>query len=194
MRPGYQVVRDQMAMPRRWVNVLGLTLSEDRRTMGLRVARESEPVGYAISIPLPEAWKQKGGIAQHPQIDLHATLNGVAATTSSGDGNTKQTILPHASLAASELLTVGSSEHEAFLKAAKLPNATLSLRGNCDASNPFVPAVQPGSKLDWDVTKDPIASETYAVHTDYGKEQDIPLKAATAGRLRSFETPSRRAR
>jgi putative heme-binding domain-containing protein len=187
VRPGYQVVRDQMASPRRWVDILGLTLSEDRRTMGLRVARQSEPVSYAISLPLPATWKQSGGIAQHAQIDLQATLNGVAATLATKDGQSRQTILPHASLAASEMLTAGSTEHAAFLKAAKTPGATLTLRGKCDSSNPFNPAVQPGSKLDWDITKDPVASETYSVHTDYGQAKQVSLKSTPAEKLQGFE-------
>ena len=82
VRPGYQVVRDQMVTPRRWLDVLGLTLSADQRTLVLRVPRQSEPVNYAITLPLPDAWKQSGGLAQHPQIDVLATLNVLAANVS----------------------------------------------------------------------------------------------------------------
>ncbi|HSI64960.1 MAG TPA: hypothetical protein VLE43_17670, partial [Candidatus Saccharimonadia bacterium] len=37
VRPGYQVVRDQMGAPRRWVEVLGLSMSQNQRTIILRV-------------------------------------------------------------------------------------------------------------------------------------------------------------
>ena len=79
LRPGYQVVRDQLASPRRWVEVLGLSLSEDLRTLSLLVPRQTEPVNYAITLPLPKQWKQPSDIPQHPQIDVMATLSGLSA-------------------------------------------------------------------------------------------------------------------
>jgi len=152
IRPGYQVVRDQMTQPRRWVDLLGLSLNDDRRTMVLRVPRQTEAVGYAITLPLPESWRQRGGIAQHPQIDVGLTLNGVATTA--GD---RRSVLPHPSVAASKVLTTGSAEHESFLKEPRL-----TMRTMIDRADPFVPAVQPGSKLDWDQK-----IEQFDVRTDY---------------------------
>src|SRR6185503_17673930 len=105
IRPGYQVVRDQMSSPRRWVDVLGLTLTEDRRTMVLRVPRQNEAVNYAISLPLPERWRQHGGLAQHPEIDVALTLNGVVATAGE-----RHLVLPHPSVSASKTFTTGSGE------------------------------------------------------------------------------------
>jgi hypothetical protein len=159
VRPGYQIVRDQMATPRRWVDVLGLTLSEDRRTLALRLPRQTEAVNYAISLPLPDSWKTSGGIAQHPQIDLQASLNGVVATTTASDGSPVECVLPHSSLAVTAVFAAGSAEHENFLKAARTAGASISLRGKADLSNPFVPAIQPGAKIDWDPSKDPIATQ-----------------------------------
>src|SRR5688500_13028436 len=65
IRPGYQEVRDQIATPRRWVDVLGLTMSEDRRTLAIRVPRQTEAVSYGITLPLPPRFKQKSSIEQH---------------------------------------------------------------------------------------------------------------------------------
>jgi len=183
IRPGYQVVRDQMAAPRRWVDVLGLSLSEDRRTLVLRVPRQTEPVTYAITLPTPESWRQGDGIAQHPQLDLALTLNGVAAIVNAG-GRELRTVLPHPSLAASAELTRGSAEHEAFLKTAASASATLSLRGAADVSNPFVPAVQPGAKLDWDMSQDAFASKKFALRTDHGGEREVT--ATGSGNYRQF--------
>lgn len=152
IRPGYQVVRDQMTQPRRWVELLGLTFTEDRRTMVLRVPRQTERINYAVTLPMPETWRQRGGIAQHPQIDVLVTLNGVAASAQE-----RRSVLPHPSVAASKVLTMSSAEHEAFLKETKL-----TLRASVDTSNPFVPAVQPGSKRDWDYVPD-----SFEVRTDY---------------------------
>lgn len=152
IRPGYQVVRDQMSQPRRWVDVLGLSFTEDRRAMVLRVPRQTEPAGYAITLPLPQSWRQRGGIAQHPEMDVSVTLNGVLANA--GD---RRCVLPHPSLAASKVLAQGSAEHEAFLNESKF-----TLRASIDTSDPFVPAVQPGSKLDWEPAPNP-----FDVRTDY---------------------------
>ncbi|HTD88329.1 MAG TPA: hypothetical protein VK850_17280, partial [Candidatus Binatia bacterium] len=142
IRPGYQVVRDQMSQPRRSVDLLGLTLSEDRRTLVLRVPRQTEAVNYAVALPLPERWRHGGGVAQHPQIDVALTLNGVLAVA--GD---RRCVLPHPTVAASKILTAGSAEHELFLKEPRF-----TARASVDRSDPFAPAVQPGAKLDWDRT------------------------------------------
>lgn len=184
IRPGYQVVRDQMAAPRRWVDVLGLSLTEDHRTIVLRVPRQTEPVNYAVTLPTPEKWKQPGGIAQHPQLDLLVTLNGVACSVKS-NGYERRVVLPHPSLAASAVIASGSAEHDSFLKAVSAPSATLAFQGIVDVSNPFVPAVQPGSKLDWDMTKDEFAAKTFAVYGDYLSESKLPTQTG-AGRFRAI--------
>lgn len=176
MRPGYQSVRDQMATPRRWVDVLGVSLSADRRTLALRVPRQTEPVSYAITLPLPEAWKQKGGLAQHPQIDVLASLNGVAAEA--GD---LRCVLPHPSIAVAKAFTAGSAGHAAFFATAAMPGVKLTLRGGVDPANPFVPSVQPGAKLDWDASKDEFASALFTVRAG---DADAAFEAGALGRIK----------
>jgi putative heme-binding domain-containing protein len=178
MRPGYQVVRDQMGVPRRWVEVLGFSLSEDRRTMMLRIPRQTRPDHYAITLPLPASWRQPGGITQHPQIDLVVTMNGILASAATPGGQEVRTVLPHPSLEASAIFASGSAEHESFLKIARAQDATITLRGSVDVSNPFVPAVQPGSKLDWDMASDSFASAIFNVRTDYAAETEAPVDAS----------------
>ncbi|MGI8603565.1 MAG: ThuA domain-containing protein [Verrucomicrobiales bacterium] len=187
VRPGYQVVRDQMATPRRWVECLGLSLSEDRRTLVLRVPRQTEAVNYAVSLPRPARWKLPGGMPQHPQIDVLVTLNGLAATVTQVDRKESRSVLPHPSLAASAVFTRGSSEHEAFLKSANSRDCTLSVRGSVDSSNPFVPAIQPGSKLDWDPGADVVASARFAVRSDYNSEADVPISSEEPDRIRPLK-------
>jgi putative heme-binding domain-containing protein len=184
IRPGYQIVRDQMAAPRRWVDVLGLSLTEDRRTIVLRVPRRTEPVNYAVTLPVPESWKQERGVTQHPELDVLVTMNGIAASVRGSDGKELRSMLPHPSLAASATLTKGSAEHEGFFKAASANNATLALRGSVDVSNPFVPAVQPGSKLDWNMATDSFASKKFIVRTDYAGESAV--ESPTPDRFRPF--------
>jgi putative heme-binding domain-containing protein len=181
VRPGYQVVREQMATPRRWVEVLGLYLSSDRRTLVLRVPRQTGPAGYAITLPVPDSWRSKTGLAQKPEMDLAVNLNGIHAELSDGS---QRIVLPHPSLSVSRELTHGSADHESFLAAAARPGASITLRGLVDASNPFVPAVQPGSKLDWDASKDSFASTSFTVKRDNG--QAAPLQKAPASRLQAL--------
>jgi putative heme-binding domain-containing protein len=180
IRPGYQIVRDQMAAPRRWIELLGLSLTEDHRTMVLRVPRNTEPLSYAVTLPVPEAWKQSKGIKQHSQIDLALDLSGVAASVVSGAREVR-TVLPHSSLGASAIFTRGSVEHESFFKAAAAEGAVLSLRTAVDVSNPFVPAVQPGARLDWDMDKDPVASKPFTVRGDVAGGPEIRVEGPSTG-------------
>jgi putative heme-binding domain-containing protein len=190
VRPGYQVVRDQMATPRRWIEVLGLSFADDQRTLVLRVPRQTEPAHYAITLPVPPSWVQGGGIAQHPQIDVAATLNGLMATAVASDGSEDQSVLPHPALNVSKTFTEGSAEHERFLAAAARPGTTLTVRGIIDLSNPFVPAVQPGSKPDWDIAADPIASARFGIRADYTRDTEAPLGGAPDARFRPLQPVS----
>ncbi|MGZ8939319.1 MAG: ThuA domain-containing protein [Limisphaerales bacterium] len=173
IRPGYQVVRDQIATPRRWVEVLGLTMSEDRRTLVIRVPRQIEPVNYAITLPLPKKWKLSGAIQQHESIDVMVTLNGIAGEVNNPGGTAVQAILPHSSLDAARVLTTGSADHERFLDAASSRGAILSMRSAVDVRNPFVPDVQPGAKLDWDMSADKFATTLFDVRSDYHRAPEV---------------------
>ena len=50
-RPGYQVVRDQMAAPRRDVPVLGATLAANKHTIGFAIPPQGAAEHYAVTIP-----------------------------------------------------------------------------------------------------------------------------------------------
>lgn len=187
VRPGYQVVRDQMATPRRWVDVLGFSLSNDQRSLVLRVPRQTEATNYAISLPTPERWRQpEKGIAQRPEMDVALTLNGIVAEARKADGSETKTVLPHPSIAVAKALTEKSAEHEAFVAAATANGSTVTLRGSVDASNPFVSATQPGSKLDWDQSADPFCSAMYKVRAVDGAKDEWAYDAKANGRLKPF--------
>src|SRR5262249_31767879 len=108
IRPGYQVVRDQMASPRRWVDVQNVPLSADARTLVLRVPRQTEAVNYAITLPVPPSWRTKDGIEQRPEMDVALSLNGIQVTLQSG-AESSRLILPHPSLAVAKEFTDGSA-------------------------------------------------------------------------------------
>ncbi|HET6406411.1 MAG TPA: hypothetical protein VFG14_00910, partial [Chthoniobacteraceae bacterium] len=187
VRPGYQVVRDQMATPRRWVNVLGLSLSNDQRSLVIRVEKQVEATNYAVTLPVPERWRQEdGGIKQRPEMDVAVTLNGVVAEFQEADGSKRRSVLPHPSLTVTAALTSGSAEHEQFLAAAKNSGSTLTLRAAVDPSNPFVPATQPGSKLDWDQASDPFATALFKVRSVDGDGAEWSYDAAKVGRLKQL--------
>jgi len=175
IRPGYQVVRDQMAAPRRWIDVQSLSISADHRTLILRVPRQTEAVTYAITLPTPKSWLASGGIEQQPEIDVAITLNGIEAKTANA-----RTILPHPSLEVARALTISSAEHESFFKS---DLKGLELRGGVDDSNIFVPATQPGATLDWDIAHDAFANRRMKVG-------DMELPAGERIKPVSFQTAS----
>lgn len=179
IRPGYQVVRDQMSAPRRWVQTQGLSLTADRRTLVLRISRQTEAVNYAVTLPTPSAWKTPSPIAQKPEMDVAISLNGLMAQL--GDSAESPSILlPHPSLRVSRELTVGSADHEVFFRrcdSAAAQTASLSLKGSLNVGNIFVPAVQPGAKLDWDLASDSFAQRTMSVRQDLSASESADLPA-----------------
>lgn len=162
IRPGYQIVRDQMAAPRRWVDVQSLSLTPDQRTLVLRVPRQMEAVSYAITLPVPPKWQATSTIAQRPEMDLDFLLEGVEAivTASGAEEAVLKTALPHPSVAVSKAFTAGSADHAAFFQELSTAGATLALNGQVNVSNIFSPATQPGAVLDWDIANDEFANRT----------------------------------
>ncbi|CAN5140711.1 hypothetical protein BH23VER1_BH23VER1_04330 [soil metagenome] len=157
IRPGYQVVREQLGAPRRWVEVLGLSLTDDRRTLVLRIDRQAEDTRYAVTLPVPESWRVESAIAQRPEMDVAVTLHGVLATAGETPPVGSSVVLPHPALAVAEMLTEGSAEHATFFQAAKAAGSA-TLTGTVTTTNVFVPDTQPGSTLDWNPATDSFAS------------------------------------
>ena len=178
MRPGYQVVRDQMTAPRRWVPVQSLALSADRRTIVLRVPRQTENVGYAITLPTPASWLTKGSIAQKPEIDVALTLNGLQVEAESA-GQTARAVLPHPSPAVAQSFTAGSADHETFFAALKQAKKIV-LRGGVNLGNIFVPAIQPGATLDWNIAKDAFANRRMTVRQDFAERAPATVTLVAA--------------
>ena len=188
IRPGYQVVRDQLAQLRYAVEVLGAAVSTDSRTLTITTKPRETAMNCAFTLPplslAPgfspvsaagakaravstasspgEAAKaaqssparntglKPGANENETEIDLAASLNGVEATWRSEDGKTNWSgWLPHADLAVARDLTAGSAEHEAFFKLLRQPGS-LTLKGQIDVWEMLQPAIQPGSKLDYE--------------------------------------------
>ncbi len=177
VRPGYQVVRDQLASPRRWVEVLGLSLTADQRTLVLRIPPQTEPVPYAITLPSPTAPPVGQSIAQVPEMDVLVELHGVEASAGPAPAGRRQ-MLPHPSLEVSRRLTLGSADHEAFLDGISGP---VTLRAKVERRNIFQPLPQPGSVTDWDMAADFFAKRTMLVREAATSQTLEPV--GTAGPL-----------
>ncbi len=132
-RPGYEVVKNQLAAPRFDVPVQSASVTTDRRTFILHTQPLDAAVNYAITLP---------------QMDLMSDLNGVAV-----QWKTKKIEwegwLPHLDLEVSKKFTEGSADHELLWPKLK-KRGTLILRGQLNLWEMLQPAVQPGSKLDYE--------------------------------------------
>ena len=149
LRPGYQVVKDQLVLPREDVPVLGINLSPDRRTLALFTPPQSSTAPLSMTLPAIGRSGEVRGLAQHPQIDLATDLCGIEARWQAASGTETWTgWLPHLDLEAARQLTAASADHDRLWALLKTPGK-LTLRGQLDLWQMLHPAVQPGAKLDY---------------------------------------------
>ena len=154
LRPGYATVAAQLAAPRHKVEVQGLSLTPDRRTLLLATAPQVEANSYAITLPglgrpkadAPPQTKEER--AQVPAIDLAYDLGGVQVAWQPRDGTDAWSgWLPHLDLAVSQPLTARSARHETFWPKLDHPG-TLTLRTQLNLKDVLRPAFQPGARSD----------------------------------------------
>lgn len=139
IRPGYQVVYDQLAAPRYVHEILSTQLSPDRRTLTLVTRPRNGAVNYAVTLP-----------AKGSEIDLLTDLTGVEARWKSADGKeTWSGWLPHVDLQVAREFTRQSAEHERLFALLEKPGS-LTLGGQLDLFQMLQPAIQPGAKIDWE--------------------------------------------
>src|SRR5205823_6736608 len=110
LRPGYQVVQDQLDAPRHALPVLGLQLTPDRRTLILATAAHPRAVSYALTLPglgRPARFSGKD-LPQVPETDLAYDLTGVEATWQAKSGEEDWGgWLPHLDLTAARDFKIG---------------------------------------------------------------------------------------
>lgn len=151
-RPGYEVVKKQLASPRYTFPVLSAGLGSDGRSVILRTAPRTSAVGYAMTLPFPEQGgdAKKGILPRHAGTDLGFDLTGVEGAWRSADGKDTWTgWLPHPDWAVTQELTAASGTHARLREAVQKPG-TLTLRGQLDLWSMLRPAVQAGAKLDFE--------------------------------------------
>ena len=147
MRPGYQVVKNQLAAPRYPVPVEKLSLADDGRTLVITTPERGAAVGYAISIASDVFLTDTGG-AYAGQIDLLADLTGLDAEFRPAAGDAVKTWLPHPDFSVSRKLTEGGGQRDFFDRLQG--EGSVTLRGQLDLGRMLYPAIQEGSKLDWE--------------------------------------------
>jgi putative heme-binding domain-containing protein len=134
-RPGYQVVKNQLAAPRWELPILSAGLSPDGRSLLLRTVAREQAMGYAVTLG--------NGVA-----DLGFDLSGVQATWTSAEGSEHWSgWIPHADLTAARAFTRDSAEHDRLWSLVDKPGR-LVLKTQLDLKQMLQPAVQPGSSLD----------------------------------------------
>ncbi len=153
-RPGYAVVKMQEQAPRSDLPVSKTTLSSDGRTLVIEHgARTDAGRRYALALEgLRE--RVKSGVPQQPEIDLDHDLGGVEARFTPRKGAPKGALwtgwLPSLDLGTSLALTAPSADHAQLRERLRRPG-TLTLRAQLDLGSMLRPAVQPGSKIDYEL-------------------------------------------
>jgi putative heme-binding domain-containing protein len=178
--PGYAVVQMQRLAPRYDVPLHSAQLTPDQRTLVLAVDPIPAAVHYGLTLPgmgRPAADRGPAGtLPQHAAIDLDFDLTGCEATwTPDGRGVATTIWLPHLDLQVARELTAGSAPHDAFWEATKSPGQ-LVLKAQLDLTEMLRPAVQPGSKIDFEW---PVEQVTVAFACESPLELISPSAAVT---------------
>ena len=181
-RPGYQVVRDQMAAPRRDVPVLSASLSADKRSINFAIPPQSVAEQYAVT--MPDFTKPPG--APHAFIDLATDMSGVDTTWTSADGKTKwKGWLPHIELHVARELTAGTSEHSTLWSLIGT-EGHISFGGNMSLFEMLRPTIQPGAKLDYERLGERISVELSSSHA-FKIETHPESRIASTGQLKVLQ-------
>ncbi len=187
MWPGYQVIKDQKAVPRYNVPVLAASVTPDNRTIVLTTPPRTAAVNYAVELPnISRSAELRSGAnakAAYDQIEVLADLNGVQTEWTSKDGKEKwKGWLPHVDLNVAKAFTQGSAEHQKLWGWAKGPGS-IKYTGQLDLTRMLQPEVQPGAKLDYEPEQEQIRISWY--YTKESGPMDIPRGAINEGTVSS---------
>lgn len=149
LRPGYAVVQDQLAAPRRRVPIYSARLEDEGHTLALSTAAHAWRGHYALTLPGlgRPAKADKPDLPQHAEVDLDYDPGGVEAEWRPAGAACWTGWLPHLDVAVARAFLVGSGAHRGLWE--NLAGAgELRLRTKLDLWQMLRPAVQPGSRLD----------------------------------------------
>jgi putative heme-binding domain-containing protein len=177
--PGYAIVQAQKLSPRLDVPLRSAQLTPDGRTLVLATDPMTRSLHYGLTLPgmgRPATGDSKNGaLPQHAAIDIDFDLSGCEASWTPADGGAAWTgWLPHWDLDVSRQLTAGSATHDALWSAMSQPGE-LMLRGQLDLADMLRPAVQPGSKIDYEYPPEAVTVSFEAPATKSKLTLRLPL-------------------
>lgn len=149
LRPGYQVVADQLRQPRFAQPVTGVQVTPDLRTLILHVEPLDTRLPRALTLPgLGRPMRTEAGpITQLAVTDLLVETHGVQVAWSDATGEMKwQGWLPHLDTTVSDQLSWGIAENEKLRDLCDEPGK-LSFETQIDLRDLLRPEVQPGSEI-----------------------------------------------
>jgi putative heme-binding domain-containing protein len=142
--PPYAVVQRQAMQMRRALQVHGVNVTTDLRTIVLNTDVMQQDLHYAVRLR---------------RLGIDYSLRGVQAEWTPTDNNlpTLAIVLPHVDLAIAEKLTKGSAEHEVFFQALRQGEGTLVLTTQVNLKDILRPAIQAGAEIDYQWPKEVVA-------------------------------------
>jgi putative heme-binding domain-containing protein len=150
--PGYAAVQAQNLSPRFNVPMRSAQLTPDGRTLVLATDPVSRAVHYGLTLPREDSKADSisGVLPQDPVIDLDFDLSGCEATWKPSRGGAAWSgWLPHLDLDVSRQFTKDSAPHDELWNSINEPGE-LTLRGQLELTDMLRPAIQPGSKIDYE--------------------------------------------
>ncbi len=156
--PPYAVVQRQLMSSRFDLPVASASLTTDLRNIILSTAALKVDSHFAITLPREQSTESNAKPSPHALTELDLTQDGVQVTWNpsnkaitqhaSSQSATLATWIPHLDLSVAKQLTAGSQQHDALWQA--LASAgELTLKTKVNLHSLLRPAVQPGSKLDY---------------------------------------------
>ena len=151
LAPPYAVVQRQQLAPRWELPVIGVSVSQDLRTLIISTEAMTELADYAITMPDLAADSNDGSASSHRQIDLGFSPRGVWVAWNPADGSSLSPWsgwIPHLDLSVARQLLAESAMHQSLWNRLDEPGQ-LTLTTQVDLRDVLRPAVQPGSQLDY---------------------------------------------
>ena len=183
LRPGYQVVQDQMAEMRYELEVQSAAIDADGRTLVVRTAPRKHAIAYAVTLPRSQAASGTNALPQVATTDLAHDLTGVQGTWSDSRGKMQwQGWLPHLNTKVAKVFTEPAASHTSLWSNLQ-KNGELRLKGRLDLWLMLRTAVQPGAKLDFEYP-----NETVTVVFKSKVPLTVTAPGSTVQRLSDTET------
>lgn len=150
-RPAYAAVDRQNAQPRYQLPVLSAGIADTGDTILLETTAHKTAVNYAITLPYIPSPGEPAHTNTYHDIDVLSDLTGVRAVWQDTEYKTHWTgWLPHLDLTAARAFTAPVAHDQELFDGWAHQRGILTLRASLDLWSMLHPAIQPGSKLDFE--------------------------------------------